>query len=129
MDTATVVAGVTVPLPAGGKIADAIYNANRNELYLTNPSLSRVEILQVANTTFVATGIPTAGPQPWGVALWPRDTLGNYADTIVVANSGGTATRCCDVPSTTTVASYRKVGICSSRRSFSNASARPASGQ
>jgi hypothetical protein len=90
VDTATVVAGVTVPLPAGGRIADAIYNANRNELYLTNPTLSRVEILQVANTTFVATGIPTAGPQPWGVALWPRDTLGNYGDTIVVANSGGT---------------------------------------
>lgn len=97
VDTVTVVAGITVPFPAGGSIADAIYNANRNELYLTNPSLSRVEIFQVANTTFVATGIPTAGPAPWGVALWPRDTLGNYADTIVVANSGGTQLSIIDV--------------------------------
>ena len=97
IDTITVVAGVTVPLPAGGSIADAIFNANRNELYLTNPQLSRVEIFQVANTSFVSTGIPTAGPQPWGVALWPRDTLGNYADTIVVANSGGTQMSIIDV--------------------------------
>jgi hypothetical protein len=97
VDTVTVVAGVTVPLPVGGRIVDAIYNANRNELYLTNPEFSRVEIFQVANTSFVATGIPTAGPQPWGIALWPRDTLGNYADTIVVANSGGTQLSIIDV--------------------------------
>ena len=97
VDTLTVVAGVTVPLPAGGRIADAIYNANRNEVYLTNPSLSRLEIFQVANTTFVANGVPTAGPGPWGIALWPRDTLGNYADTVVVANSGGTQLSIIDV--------------------------------
>ncbi len=96
-DTIVIVAGVTRPLPAGGKIADAIFNANLNELYLTNPLLSRVEIFQVANTAFVATGIPTAGPQPWGIALWPRDTLGNYGDTIVVANSGGTQLSIIDV--------------------------------
>lgn len=97
VDTVTLVAGVTVPLPRGGKIADAIFNANRNELYMTNPSLSRVEIFQVANTSFVATGIPTAGPAPWGIALFPRDTLGNYRDTIVVANSGGTELSVIDV--------------------------------
>lgn len=97
IDTVIVVAGVTVPLPAGGRIADAIFNGNDSTLYLTNPDLSRVEIFQVANTAFVATGIPTAGPQPWGIALWPRDTLGNYADTIVVANSGGTQLSIIDV--------------------------------
>jgi hypothetical protein len=96
-DTATVVAGVTRPLPAGGSIADAIFNANDSTLFLTNPTLSRVEIFQVANTSFVAGGIPTAGPQPWGIALWPRDTLGNYGDTIVVANSGGTELSIIDV--------------------------------
>ena len=100
VDTVTVVAGVTVPLPAGGRIADAIFNANRNELYLTNPTLSRLEIFQVANTTFVASGVPTAGPQPWGIALWPRDTLGNYGDTVVVANSGGTQLSIIDVSPT-----------------------------
>jgi len=96
-DTVSVVAGVTRALPAGGQIADAIFNANLNELYLTNPALSRVEIFQVANSSFVAGGIPTAGPQPWGIALWPRDTLGNYGDTVVVANSGGTELSVLDV--------------------------------
>jgi len=90
IDTVIVVAGVTRPLPFGGRIADAIFNGNDSSLYLTNPALGRVEVFQVANTAFVANGIPTAGPQPWGIALWPLDTLGNYKDTIIVANSGGT---------------------------------------
>jgi hypothetical protein len=90
IDTVIVVAGVTVPLPGAATIRDAIYNANRRELYLTNPAFNRVDVFQVANTTFVAGGISTAGGQPWGVALWPRDTLGNYKDTIVVADAGGT---------------------------------------
>ncbi len=89
IDTVIVVSGVTIPLPLGGRIADAIFNGNDSSLYLTNPTLGRVEIFQVANTAFVAGGIPTAGPQPWGIALWPRDTLGNYGDSIVVANAGG----------------------------------------
>jgi hypothetical protein len=97
IDTVIVVSGITVGLPFGGRIADAIFNGNDSTLYLTNPALSRVEIFQVSNTAFVATGIPTAGPQPWGIALWPRDTLGNYGDTIVVANSGGTQLSVIDV--------------------------------
>jgi len=97
IDTVIVVAGVTRPLPFGGRIADAIFNGNDSSLYLTNPQLGRVEIFQVANTAFVAAGIPTAGPQPWGIALWPRDTLGNYKDTIVVANSGGVELSIIDV--------------------------------
>jgi hypothetical protein len=96
-DTVTLVAGITRSLPLGGRIVDAIFNANRGELYLTNPPLSRVEVFQVANTSFVAGGIPTAGPQPWGVALWPRDTLGAYGDSIVVANAGGTELSIVDV--------------------------------
>src|SRR5439155_367256 len=83
-DTVIVVNGVTVPLAGAASIADAIYNANLRELYLTNPAFNRVDVFQVANTAFVAGGIPTAGGQPWGVALWPHDTLGNYGDTIVV---------------------------------------------
>jgi hypothetical protein len=89
IDTIVVVSGITRPLPFGGRIADAIFNGNDSSLYLTNPTLGRVEIFQVANTSFVAAGIPTAGPVPWGIALWPRDTLGHYGDTIVVANAGG----------------------------------------
>ncbi|HEV8380474.1 MAG TPA: hypothetical protein VGQ29_02755 [Gemmatimonadales bacterium] len=97
IDTIVVVAGITRPLPFGGRVADAIFNGNDSSLYLTNPSLSRVEIFQVANTSFVAAGIPTGGPVPWGIALWPRDTLGNYGDTIVVANSGGVELSIIDV--------------------------------
>src|SRR5206468_9478176 len=42
VDTVIVVAGTTSPLPLGGHIADAIYNVNRRELYLTNDALGRV---------------------------------------------------------------------------------------
>ena len=96
-DSAQVVAGVSRGFPQGGKIADAIFNATRGELYLTNTPLSRVEVFQVANSSFVASGIPTAGPQPFGIALWPRDTLGNYGDSIVVADAGGTEFSVIDV--------------------------------
>ncbi|HET7296806.1 MAG TPA: hypothetical protein VFI66_06660 [Gemmatimonadales bacterium] len=97
IDTVVVVAGITRTFPLGGKIADAIFNANQNELYLTNPPLHRVEIFQVANTTFVANPIVFGVGVPWGVALWPRDTLGNYGDSIVVADAGGTQLAIVDV--------------------------------
>jgi len=89
IDTVIVVNGVTLPMTGASTVVDAIYNANRRELYLTNPGLNRVDVFQVANTSFVAGGIPTAGGQPWGIALWPRDTLGAYRDTIIVADAGG----------------------------------------
>ena len=91
VDTVVVVAGVTRPLPLGGHIADAIYNVNRRELYLTNDALGRVEVFDVASKTFSPTGIVTAGPVPWGIALFPVDTLGHYdANRVVVADAGGT---------------------------------------
>src|SRR5256712_7540936 len=91
VDTVIVVAGTTHSLPLGGHIADAIYNTNRRELYLTNDQLGRVEVYDLATNSFDPTGIATAGPVPWGIALWPRDTLGTYSnDTIVVADAGGT---------------------------------------
>ena len=65
-DTILVVAGVTLPLPAGGTIADAIYNRNRNEVYLTNIELNRLEVLYLSDTTFVVGGVPT-GSRPWGI--------------------------------------------------------------
>src|SRR2546426_1347963 len=97
LDTVTLVAGVTRSFPLGGKIADAIFNANLNELYLTNPSLHRVEIFQVANSSFVANPITFGVGVPWGIALWLRDTLGAYGDTIVVADAGGTQLAIVDV--------------------------------
>src|SRR5439155_1148118 len=78
VDTVIVVAGTTHSLPFGGHIADAIYNSNRRELYLTNDVLGRVEVYNLATSTFDPNGIITAGPVPWGIALWPVDTLGTY---------------------------------------------------
>src|SRR2546430_12600539 len=91
VDTVIVVAGTTHSLPFGGHIADAIYNSNRRELYLTNDVLGRVEVYDLATNTFDANGIITAGPVPWGIALWPVDTLGTYdPNRVVVADAGGT---------------------------------------
>ncbi len=91
VDTVIVVAGTTHALPFGGHIADAIYNSNRRELYLTNDALGRVEVYNLATNTFDPNGIITAGPIPWGIALWPVDTLGTYdPNRVVVADAGGT---------------------------------------
>src|SRR2546426_10174533 len=89
-DSASVVAGVTSPLPKGGHIVDAIYNTNRRELYLTNDALGRVEIYNLVTKTFDPNGIVTAGTPPWGIAPWPAGTLGRYkANPAVVADAGG----------------------------------------
>lgn len=94
-ETLTVVAGKTIALPPGSKIGDAIFNANRNELYLTNTALDRLEVFSLASNSFVAS-IPV-GSRPVGIALWPHDTLGTYGDTVIVANTGGTNLSVVDV--------------------------------
>lgn len=86
-ETLTVVNGRTFRLPGGSQIGDAIYNKNRRELYLSNTALDRLEVFSLASNSFVAS-IPV-GSRPVGLAMWPKDTLGNYADTVIVANSGG----------------------------------------
>ena len=95
-DTITVVNGITKSLPAGGAVADAIFNPNQNEFLLTNVQLNRLEVFRLADTSYVAGGI-RVGSEPFGIAMWPRDTLGNYGDTVVVANSGGTNLSIVDV--------------------------------
>jgi hypothetical protein len=87
-DTLTVVNGITKALPSGGLVADAIYNRNRNEFYLTNILLNQLEVFQVVDTSYGAA--IDVGSQPWGIAFWPRDNQGNNADSVIVANSGGT---------------------------------------
>jgi hypothetical protein len=94
-ETLTVVAGKTIALPQGGEIGDGIYNPNRNELYLTNTLLNQLEIFQLNDSSFAAP-VPI-GSRPVGIALWPRDTLGTNADTVIVANSGGTNLSIVDV--------------------------------
>jgi len=102
-ETLTVVAGKTYSLPAGSQIADAIYNARRRELYLSNYTQDRIEVFSLASNSFVAR-IPV-GSRPWGLALWPRATSANaadtlYGDTLIVANSGGTSLSIVDVTPT-----------------------------
>ena len=91
IDTVIVVNGITIPLAGSSSIADAIYNGNLQQLYLTNPALNRVDVFDArATADSFLPSITTAGGQPWGIALWPRDVNGGYKDTIVVADIGGT---------------------------------------
>ncbi|HWL38935.1 MAG TPA: hypothetical protein VNO75_01760 [Gemmatimonadaceae bacterium] len=88
IDTVTVVAGVTRSLPFGGQVADALYHPGKDRLYLTNIQLNRVEVFNLADSSFLAP--VTVGSRPWGITAWPRDRNGTMGDTILVANSGGT---------------------------------------
>jgi len=54
------------------------------------PGVNRVDVFQVANTTFVAAGSRRAGGTAVGHRAVAADTMGNYKDTIVVADVGGT---------------------------------------
>src|SRR3989449_10470307 len=69
VDTVIVVAGTTHSLPFGGHIADAIYNSNRRELYLTNDVLGRGEMYNPATQSLDPTGTITPRPGPRGVPL------------------------------------------------------------
>ena len=87
-DTAIVVAGVTRGLPDGGRLADGIYFPRTDRLYLTNIERNQLEVFSLADTAFLApVGV---GSRPWGISAWPRTRGGVMADTLLVANSGGT---------------------------------------
>ena len=88
-DTVTVVEGRTLRLPAGGRIADALYNPNLNEIYLSNVDRDRIEVFDVGTLAFGSAIV--VGSRPWGIDMYPADTLGNTLDTLVIANSGGTS--------------------------------------
>ena len=91
VDTITVVAGITKQLPTGGLVADGIVNRGlgvAGEVYLTNWQQDQLEVFDIATRSF-GTPIPI-GSRPWGIALWPVDTLGANANMVMVANSGGT---------------------------------------
>ena len=88
VDTVTVVAGVTRSLPFGGEVADALYHPGKDRLYLTNITRNRVEVFNLADSSFKAPVI--VGSRPWGLAAWPRNRAGVKGDTLLVANSGGT---------------------------------------
>lgn len=87
-DTVLVVAGHTRALPQGGTVADALYFERNDRLYLTNIERNWLEVFSLADSSF---GTPIAvGSRPWGLSAWPRNRGGEFADTLLVANSGGT---------------------------------------
>jgi hypothetical protein len=88
VDTVTVVAGATKPLPNGGVVADALYHPRTDRLYMTNIDKNELEVFNLSDSSF-KTPI-NVGSRPWGIAAWPRDHSGNIGDTLLVANSGGT---------------------------------------
>ncbi len=88
IDTVVVVAGVTRPLPLGGEVADALYHAGKDRLYLTNIKRNQVEVFNLGDSSFKAAVI--VGSRPWGLTAWPRDRNGTMGDTLLIANSGGT---------------------------------------
>ncbi len=88
IDTVIVVAGVTRPLPLGGEVADALYHAGKDRLYLTNIKRNQVEVFNLGDSSFKAAVI--VGSRPWGLTAWPRDRNGTMGDTLLIANSGGT---------------------------------------
>jgi hypothetical protein len=94
-DTVTVVAGLTRPLPNGGAVADGIYHAPTNRIYLSNIENNTIEIFNLGDSSF-KTPIPV-GSRPWGVAIRPADHTGAETDTLIVANSGGTLISFVDV--------------------------------
>lgn len=95
VDTVTVVAGSTRPLPVGGFVADALYHQAADKLYLSNISRNQLEVFYLGDSTFKAP--VRVGSRPWGIAAWPRDrgdvTVPRFGqgDTILVANNGGTS--------------------------------------
>jgi hypothetical protein len=89
VDTVTVVAGVTRPLPIGGVVADAMYHPGKDRTYITNIAQNRVEVFDLATLGFQP-GI-IVGSRPWGIAGYPADASGAMQDTVLVANSGGTS--------------------------------------
>jgi len=109
-DTLTVVAGTTIALPQGGQFGDAVIDPNNVGgngplLLLTNTLLNQIERFRLNTGTFLK-AIPV-GSQPVGIALWPHDTAGDNADTVIVANSGGTNLSIVDLVSGAEVQRHR----------------------
>ena len=85
----TATTGSSIRLTTAGTIADALVDTRFNRLYLSNITANKLEILDLATNTFVATGaaaggVGLVGSAPWGLAFSANN------DTLLVANSGST---------------------------------------
>ena len=88
VDSTLIVFGRTYSVPTArtGTIADVVVDRNRGNVFLSNLTAGRLEVWQQASRSFDPNGI-FVGSEPWGMAL-SRTAPG--ADTLYVANSGGT---------------------------------------
>src|ERR1041385_6944897 len=84
VDSTTIVYGQTYTLPLGGTIGDVATDPSRGHIFLSNTSRNRLEVFDNQARTFDPAGI-AVGSFPWGMT----QTTGS-ADTLLVANSGGT---------------------------------------
>jgi DNA-binding beta-propeller fold protein YncE len=84
----TVTKGRSIRLPDGGRIADAVVDAARQRVYLSNIQNNKVETFHLGADTFDITTTSNrrglVGAAPWGLAI------SNNGDSLYVANSGGT---------------------------------------
>src|SRR5437867_3213395 len=89
---ATVLAADSIGLPPlpppnlSGNATDVVHTFS-----MKIPGITTFPTQVVAHPITFGVGVP------WGIALWPRDTLGAYGDTIVVADAGGTQLAIVDV--------------------------------
>ncbi len=82
-DTSLVVFGRTFSLPSGGVAGDIAVDTLRQRAYLSNITFDRLEVWERGPDAFNAKKI-AVGSHPWGMFV------DNSADTLLVANSGGT---------------------------------------
>jgi hypothetical protein len=74
-----------VRLPTGSVIADALPDTLNQRVYMSNFARNQLEVLSLRDTALTAPVL--VGSQPWGLFLVPGR---GAADTLMVANSGGT---------------------------------------
>ncbi|HSJ26093.1 MAG TPA: Ig-like domain-containing protein [Longimicrobiales bacterium] len=78
----TAVAGHSVRLPGGGRVADAVVDDRNRRVYLSNIENNRVDVFNLGTTSFGT--FRRVGSAPWGM------TLSIDSTRLYVANSGGT---------------------------------------
>lgn len=92
--------GQSIRVPGGGTIADAVVDADRRRVYLSNITNNRVDIFHIGPDSFDIAGARAGacsastgglascrgvvGAAPWGMFI------NNRGDSLIVANSGGT---------------------------------------
>ena len=84
VDSTTVVYGQTYTLPLSGTVGDIALDPTRGNIFLSNTSHNRLEMFSNTSRTFDPNGI-AVGSLPWGMTQSAFS-----ADTLLVANSGGT---------------------------------------